>query len=328
LKEIKLNPEFLEIYEKSISGKITKEDALNLFDFDVYDLLNISYHLKKAFNKEKIDTCSIINAKSGRCGENCIFCSQSVHNNSKIDICNLKSKKEILKNAKAIENYSNRFSIVVSGKNISEEEFKNILEMIEEIQNKTKLKACVSLGLLNKDQLKALKERNVRIHNNLETSENYFKNICTSHEYKDKVEVIKIAKEIGIEICSGGIFGLGESRKDRIDLFFDLKALDVDSIALNLLNPIPGTKIHEKIVKNELKEITPIEALKSICISRIIMPKKVIRLCGGREYVLKDLQSLSLLPLDGLMVGNYLTTSGRNIQSDLKMIEDMGFKRW
>jgi len=328
LKELKLNPEFLEIYEKSVSGKITKKDALNLFEFDVYDLLNISYHLKKAFNKEKIDTCSIINAKSGRCSENCIFCSQSIYNNSKIEIYNLKSKEEILKNAKAIENYSNRFSIVVSGKNISEEEFKNILEIIKEIQNKTKLKVCVSLGLLNKDQLKALKERNVRIHNNLETSENYFKNICTSHEYKDKIEVIKIAKNIGLEICSGGIFGLGESPKDRIDLLFDLKALDVDSIALNLLNPISGTKIHEKIEKNELKEINPIEALKSICIARIIMPEKVIRLCGGREYVLKDLQSLSLLPLDGLMVGNYLTTSGRNIQSDIKMIEDMGFKRW
>ncbi|WP_048059228.1 biotin synthase BioB [Methanococcus vannielii] len=327
MNERKLNKDFLEIYEMSISGKIKKEDALEILKLDVYDLLHISYHLKKAFNKEKIETCSIINAKSGFCSENCNFCSQSIHNNSKINIYGLKSKEEILKSAKSIENYSNRFSIVSSGKKISEKEFEDILEIIDEIKNKTKLKVCVSLGLLNKSQLKALMKKNIRIHNNLETSKNYFKNICTTHEYEDKVDVIKNGKKLGLQICSGGIFGLGEDIIDRIDLLYELKELNVDSISLNLLNPIEGTKMREKINSKEIKSIEPIDALKSICISRIIMPERVIRLCGGREYVLKDLQSLSLLAVDGLMIGNYLTTSGRNIQSDLRMIEDMGFKK-
>ncbi|MBA2850359.1 biotin synthase [Methanococcus maripaludis] len=327
MKEIKLNSDSLEIYEKSVSEKLNRNDFINLWDLDLNDLLDISYNLKKLFNKNKIDLCSIMNAKSGICPENCIFCSQSKHNTSKIDNYELKSKEEILKNAKSVEKYSNRFSIVVSGKTVTDLEFEKIIESIEEIQNKTKLKVCVSLGLLNKDKLKALKERNVRIHNNLETSENYFKNICTSHDYEEKIKVILEAKKIGLEMCSGGIFGMGETIEDRVDLFLDLKKLGVDSVALNLLNPIYGTKIYEKIKSGDISPINSTDALKSICIARIALPDKVIRLCGGREHVLKDMQKYSLLALDGLMIGNYLTTNGQNIQSDLKMIEEMGFGR-
>ncbi|WP_459201096.1 biotin synthase BioB [Methanococcus sp. CF] len=327
MKEIKLNPDSLEIYEKSAANKLNKNDLIELWNLDLNDLLDISYNLKKLFNKDKIDLCSIMNAKSGICPENCIFCSQSKHNSSKIDTYKLKSKEEILKNATSVEKYSNRFSIVVSGKTVTDLEFENILESIEEIQTKTKLKVCVSLGLLNKDKLNALKEKNVRIHNNLETSENYFKNICTSHEYSEKIKVIQNAKKIGLEMCSGGIFGMGESIADRVDLFLDLKKLGVDSVALNLLNPIYGTKIYEKINSGDISPINPTDALKSICIARIALPNKVIRLCGGREHVLKDMQKYSLLALDGLMIGNYLTTNGQNIQFDLKMIEEMGFER-
>ncbi|MBA2861204.1 biotin synthase BioB [Methanococcus maripaludis] len=327
MKEIELNSDSLEIYEKSASEKLNKKDLVDLWNLDLKNLLDISYSLKKLFNKEKIDLCSIMNAKSGVCSENCIFCSQSKHNSSKIDTYELKSKEEILKNAKSVEKYSNRFSIVVSGKSVTDLEFENIIESIEEIQNKTKLKVCVSLGLLNKDKLKALKEKNVRIHNNLETSENYFKNICTSHDYIDKIKVILEAKKMGLEMCSGGIFGMGESVADRVDLLLDLKKLDVDSVALNLLNPICGTRIYDKINSGEFIEINHTDALKSICIARIALPKKVIRLCGGREHVLKDMQKYSLYVLDGLMIGNYLTTNGQNIQSDLKMIDEMGFKQ-
>ena len=323
--------EILKFYEKSIKNEITYKDAIELWDYDVYDLLYMAYRVKRYYgtinkNNNKIDLCSIINAKSGRCPENCAFCSQSVHNKVHINIYDLKPKEEILKYAKYIEKYSNRFSIVVSGKTVNDDEFEKIMDIIKEIKEKTNLKVCVSLGILNKDKLKHLKELNVRIHNNLETSRDYFNNICTTHKYDDKIKTIKTAKKLGLEVCSGGIFGLGETFEDRIKMFKELKYLKVDSVALNIIHPIEGTKIYNLIEKNKIKRITPIEALKSIAIAKIYMPDKEIRLCGGREYNLGDLQSLSLLALDGLMIGNYLTTKGRNIDDDIKMINNMGFK--
>ena len=329
--------ELLQFYEKSIRKEITYKDAIELWDYDVYDLLYTAYSVKKYYNNKnnnsnnnannnKIDLCSIINAKSGRCPENCAFCSQSIHNKVNINIYDLKPKEEILKYAKYIEKYSNRFSIVVSGKTVNDDEFEKIIDIIKEIKEKTNLKVCVSLGILNKDKLKHLKELNVRIHNNLETSRDYFNNICTTHKYDDKIKTIKTAKKLGLEVCSGGIFGLGETFEDRIKMFEELKYLKVDSVALNIIHPIEGTKIYNLIEKNKIKRITPIEALKSIAIAKIYMPDREIRLCGGREYNLGDLQSLSLLALDGLMVGNYLTTKGRNIEDDIKMINNMGFK--
>ena len=323
--------EILKFYEKSIKNEITYKDAIELWDYDVYDLLYMAYRVKRYYatinkNNNKIDLCSIINAKSGRCPENCAFCSQSIHNKVHINIYDLKPKEEILKYAKYIEKYSNRFSIVVSGKTVNDDEFEKIMDIIKEIKEKTNLKVCVSLGILDKDKLKHLKELNVRIHNNLETSRDYFNNICTTHKYDDKIKTIKTAKKLGLEVCSGGIFGLGETFEDRIKMFEELKYLKVDSVALNIIHPIEGTKIYNLIEKNKIKRITPIEALKSIAIAKIYMPDKEIRLCGGREYNLGDLQSLSLLALDGLMVGNYLTTKGRNIEDDIKMINNMGFK--
>ena len=323
--------EILKFYEKSIKNEITYKDAIELWDYDVYDLLYMAYRVKRYYatinkNNNKIDLCSIINAKSGRCPENCAFCSQSIHNKVHIDIYDLTPKEEILKYAKYIEKYSNRFSIVVSGKTVNDDEFEKIIDIIKEIKEKTNLKVCVSLGILDKDKLKHLKELNVRIHNNLETSRDYFNNICTTHKYDDKIKTIKTAKKLGLEVCSGGIFGLGETFEDRIKMFEELKYLKVDSVALNIIHPIEGTKIYNLIEKNKIKRITPIEALKSIAIAKIYMPDREIRLCGGREYNLGDLQSLSVLALDGLMVGNYLTTKGRNIEDDIKMINNMGFK--
>ncbi|AEH06258.1 biotin synthase BioB [Methanothermococcus okinawensis] len=324
--------ELLQIYEKSIKNRITYEDAVKLWDYDVYDLLYLAYSVKKYYNikkynnPSKFDLCSIINAKSGRCPENCAFCSQSIYNKTNINIYDLKPREEILKYAKYMEKYSHRFSIVVSGKTVNDSEFEKIINTIKEIIEKTNLKVCASLGILDKDRLKELKELNVRIHNNLETSRAYFDNICTTHKYDDKIKMIKIAKKFGLEVCSGGIFGLGETFKDRIKMFEELKNLNVNSVALNIIHPIEGTKTYKLIEENKIKKITPIEALKSMAIAKIYMPDREIRLCGGREYNLNDLQGLALLSLDGLMVGNYLTTKGRNIDDDIKMINDMGFK--
>ncbi len=326
--------EILDYLEKSLKNKISFEDALYLYNnFSVIDLLYLSFKLKSKINKD-IKLCSIMNAKSGKCSEDCIFCSQSIHNKCKIPIYPLKSKREILECAKKIEiennkienKYKNkklkieRFSIVVSGKKINDDEFTEIVESIELIKEETNLKVCCSLGLLDKEKLKELKKLDVRIHNNLETSKNYFKNICSTHSYEDKVKVIKEAKKIGLEVCSGGIFGLGESLYDRISLAFELKELNVDSVPINILHPIEGTKVYEKIKSEVIKVISIPEILKSIAIFKIIMPYTEIRLAGGRIYNLKDYQSYALMALDGLMVGNYLTTKGRNLEDDLNMI--------
>ena len=326
--------EILDYLEKSLKNKISFEDALYLYNnFSVIDLLYLSFKLKSKINKD-IKLCSIMNAKSGKCSEDCIFCSQSIHNKCKIPIYPLKSKRDILECAKKIEiennkienKYKNkklkieRFSIVVSGKKINDDEFTEIVESIELIKEETNLKVCCSLGLLDKEKLKELKKLDVRIHNNLETSKNYFKNICSTHSYEDKVKVIKEAKKIGLEVCSGGIFGLGESLYDRISLAFELKELNVDSVPINILHPIEGTKVYEKIKSGVIKIISIPEILKSIAIFKIIMPYTEIRLAGGRIYNLKDYQSYALMALDGLMVGNYLTTKGRNLEDDLNMI--------
>ncbi|HID47348.1 MAG TPA: biotin synthase BioB [Methanothermococcus okinawensis] len=315
-------------YERVIRGKISFKDILDLWnEGDTYDLLYLAYSVKRYYrgNPRKIDLCSIVNARSGRCPENCIFCSQSIYHNTSVKTYGLKPKEEILKYAKYMENYCSRFSIVVSGRSIEDRDFERIVDTVRELKERTKLNICVSLGILERDKLKELKELGVRIHNNLETSQEYFEQVCTTHSYEEKIRTIRYAKKLGLEVCSGGIFGLGESYIDRIKMLKELKDLNVDSVALNILHPIRGTKIYTLIEKGAIKEITPEEALKSIALSKIILPDREIRLCGGRLYKLRDLQCLSLLAVDGLMVGNYLTTQGRSLEDDIRMIRDMGF---
>ncbi|GBF35960.1 biotin synthase BioB [Methanofervidicoccus abyssi] len=318
----------MRYYEKVIKGKISSRDVLDLwYEGDVYDLLYLAYSIKRYYsnNPLKIDLCSIVNARSGRCPEDCIFCSQSIYHQTDIKTYELKPKKDILKYAKYMERYCSRFSIVVSGRSIEDRDFEKVVDTIKELKKKTKLKICVSLGILDRNKLRELKELEVRIHNNLETSREHFEKVCTTHSYEEKIRTIKYAKELGLEVCSGGIFGLGESHIDRIKMLEELRNLNVDSVALNILHPIKGTKVYYLIEKGEIKEISPEEALKSIALGKIILPDKEIRLCGGRLYKLKDLQCLSLLAIDGLMVGNYLTTQGRSIEDDIRMIKDMGF---
>ncbi|HIQ32291.1 MAG TPA: biotin synthase BioB [Methanothermococcus okinawensis] len=318
----------MKYFSKAIRGRLSFRDIVDLWnECDTYDLLYLAYSLKRHYSKNplKIDLCSIVNARSGRCPENCIFCSQSIYHNTGIATYGLKPKEEILRYAKYMERYCNRFSIVVSGRSIGERDFERVVDTIRELKEKTRLKICVSLGILDRDKLKELKELEVRIHNNLETSQEYFEKVCTTHSYEEKLRTIRYAKRLGLEVCSGGIFGLGESYIERIKMLEELKRLKVDSVPLNILHPIEGTRIHQLIERGEVREITPEEALKSIALGKIVMPDREIRLCGGRLYKLRDIQCLSLLAVDGLMVGNYLTTHGRSIEEDIRMIRDMGF---
>jgi biotin synthase len=218
---------------------------------------------------------------------------------------------------------AHRFGIVTSGRGVHEErEVETIARAVEIVAGSLPLEPCVSLGLVEGEFLHRLRDAGLtRYHHNLETAESFFPNICTTRRYEDSVETVRAAREVGLKTCSGGIFGLGESKAQRVELLEALRQLDVDSVPLNFLNPIPGTRLEGR------KTLEPLEGLKIIAVARLMMPDKEIRVCGGREVTLRDLQSWALLAgADGLMVGGYLTTAGRGVDEDLRMIADAGFE--
>ena len=210
--------------------------------------------------------------------------------------------------------------MVTSGYMLTEKEIESISNAAAIIKKKTDLSVCVSLGMLTEPMILQLKESGVTTcHHNLETARSYFDQICTTHDYDEDIETIKLAKSAGLKVCSGGILGLGETWEQRIELAFTLKELDVDSIPINFLNPIPGTRMENRPL------LPPMEALKSIALFRLINPGKNITICGGREITLRDYQSwVFMAGANGLMVGNYLTTQGRSIKMDMNMIKEMG----
>lgn len=287
---------------------------------DLFDLFSISNRLRSKLGNT-VDLCTITNAKSGRCPEDCKFCAQSAHHRAKTGEYPLLSPGKLLEDAINAEKAgARRFSIVTSGNHLKPEEFESILDAVRLIKSRTGLEVCTSIGALSLEPAGKLKEAGVsRIHHNLESSESFFRRICSTHTYADRIRTIRIAKEAGLEVCSGGILGLGESMQDRIKLALTLRELDVDSVPINILNPIQGTPMENAA------PLPPIEILKSIAIFRLILPEKNIRLAGGREKNLRDLQSLALFcGANGLMLGNYLTTAGRSPKSDLQMILDAG----
>ena len=266
--------------------------------------------------------CSIINAKSGLCPEDCSFCSQSVHHETNIEIHPLVDSSQILNAAlNAVGNGAREFSIVTSGKGLTgRKELEVISTSIREMKGKVLIERCASLGIMDKESLRLLKDSGLQsYHHNLETARSFFPEVCTTHDYDEDVKAVRVAKELGFRVCCGGIFGLGESWEQRIEMAFTLRELDVDSIPINFLNPIKGTKMEGT------NYLTPMECLKIIALYRCVHPKRDIFICGGREVNLRDLQSMMFLAgANGTMVGNYLTTSGRPAEDDLTMIRDLG----
>jgi len=304
---------------------IDKEFALylsGLNNTDVFELFTLSNRMRLSFKGNKIDLCSIVNAKSGACPEDCFFCAQSSRSKADIKVYPLLDKGRILEAAIAAkENGVKRFCIVTSGKKPSKREMDEICIFISEIKA-LGLLPCATLGMLNYTELEQLKDAGLhRYHHNLETSEAFFREICTTHTYKEKLRTIEAARSLGLSICSGGIFGLGELWEDRIDMAVALKGLGVDSIPINFLTPIKGTPFGDRDL------LSPLEALKIIAIYRLILPQCEIRVCGGRPSTLRELHPyIFLAGADGLLLGNYLTTAGRNPQDDLQMIKDLGLE--
>jgi len=320
-------PKILELRKKAMSGKgVSYGEAkwlLGRNDDETLEVIAAANEIRRHFKGNKVKLCSIVNAKSGKCSENCSFCAQSSHHKAKIDVYPMISHEEMYENArKAKKSGTTCFSIVTSGKGInSQKEIDEICLALKKIGS-IDINRCASLGILSRDQLKKLKAAGLKkFHHNLETSKSHFGKICTTHKYEDRIATIKAAKEAGLSVCSGGIFGLGESLAQRVELAFMIKELDPDSIPINFLNPIKGTKLE----KNRLLE--PLEALRIIAMFRFVMPEKDIVICGGREVTLRSLQPLMFSAGANMtMLGNYLTTAGNKPEDDIKMISDLGLE--
>lgn len=319
----------IALAEKVLDGQaITKEEAnylINVSDDDTMVLLSMADKIRQKFAGDAVDCCAIINGRSGKCSENCKFCAQSAHYCTGVKEYGLLSEEEIFSAAqKAKAAGAVRFSVVTSGRGQSKkDDFVNICRILARIKKELQIEVCASLGILTLEQAKALREAGVtRYHSNLETAGSYFPDICTTHTYEDKFVTIKNAQAAGLRVCSGGIFGLGETREQRVEMAFTLKELGIDSVPLNLLTPIPGTPFETN------KPLPPLEILRAYAVFRFILPEAQIRTAGGREVNLRDLQALALNGgASGIMIGGYLTTAGRGTERDIQMLKDLGRPR-
>ena len=321
---------YLRAADEIIDGNpISTKQALEFIstsDDKTFEFLAAANLLRKTFKANKVKLCAIVNAKSGQCSENCSFCAQSVHYKTNVPSHPLMTAKEIIKTAKAAERnmQATCFSIVTSGRSTkSEQELAAIGSALRTINDQTSLNRCVSLGALSAESIQQLKNSGLkRLHHNLETAESFFGQVCTTHSYAERLETIKLAKQAGLEVCSGGIFGLGESLEQRVELAFTLKELAVESVPINILNPVAGTP-----AAKSYKPLTPLEVLRLVATYRFILPNADIGLFGGRERALGELQPLMFIAgANVTLVGDYLTTKGQAPAKDLKMITDLGLE--
>jgi biotin synthase len=290
-------------------------------DNNILEIMKKANALRKQYKQNTVFTCGIINAKSGFCSQDCAFCAQSIHHQTNAKTYPLFDKQTIIDQALKFEDHgTSHFSIVTSGFMLNSQEMDTICNAIIEIRKRTNISICTSLGTISSKMAHQLKQSGVtNYHHNLETAQSYFRQICTTHDYHDDIETIHMAKSAGLSVCCGGIMGLGESWEQRIELAFLLRELKVDSIPINFLNPIPSTKLENQAL------LSSSTALKCIALFRLIHPEKDIVVCGGREITLKKDQSrLFFAGANGLMIGDYLTTPGQQIETDLKMIHDLG----
>lgn len=303
-----------DLADKIIDGyEITKEEALELYDAPLDELRESASKITSHFFKEAIELCCISNGKCGKCSENCKFCSQSRYYNTEIQQSVLKSVDEFFKEAQANDKGGvHRFSIVTAGVRLSKAELKTIAQAYKKISSELKISCCGSLGLLDYDDFVMLKESGLkRYHNNLETSPNFFKEICTTHTMKQKEDTIALAKKAGLEICSGCILGMGESVEDRVDIALELRKLQVDSTPINILNPIKGTPLENR------PTVHPDEVRRTIALFRHVLPKTVLRLAGGRLIIQKYFTDLYKYGINAEITGDMLTTAGLTVADDI-----------
>lgn len=312
-----------KLKSKILSGdSCTKEEALGLYYQPLDELCQAANEIRKQFCSNQFDICTIINGKSGRCSENCKFCSQSSHHHACVAEYPLLPAEKIIEDAKSNhEQGVLRYSIVTSGKRLSDIEIDEMCNAVKQIREQMGISVCISFGLLNKVQFKKLKEAGVtRVHNNLETSRRNFPNICTTHTFDDKINAIQAAQSAGITVCSGGIMGLGETWEDRIDMALTIRELGIKNVPINMLNPIPGTPFekNEKLTNEDMRRI--------VAVYRFLLPSASIRLAGGRGLLSDKGEDCFLSGANAAISGDMLTTAGITIETDMKLLKKLGYE--
>lgn len=297
---------------------MNKEELLKLYNEDLDTLLETA----SKYIKKDIEFCSLINARNGKCSQNCKYCAQSSHYCTNIESYPLVPLEEVKKIAlEAKSHKASRFAIVTSGKTPDESDFDTILKMIEEVNKIDGLKSCASIGILNEEQAKKLSEIGLkRFHHNINTSKSYYPSVCTTHSWDDRLNTCKLVKKYGMELCCGVILGIGESVEQRIEMALELAEIQPDSIPINILMPIPETPFenyHDKIDEENV--------LRTLAIFKIANPNSILRFCGGRMRLSEENQRKALNScVEGIMVGNYLTTVGKAPEEDLKTVQELG----
>ncbi|MEE8359765.1 MAG: biotin synthase BioB [Candidatus Omnitrophota bacterium] len=268
----------------------------------------------------KLELCSIINAKAGRCAEDCKFCAQSCRHSTGAPSYPLKDKDQIIEAAGRAKNIgAEKFGIVTSGNRLNPKEIDSIADAIHSIKKDIGIVPCASLGALDKEELKTLREAGLtRYHHNIETSKRFYPSVVTTHLFEERLKTIEMAKETGLQVCSGGIIGMGETWQDRVDMAETLKSLGVDSVPINLLVPIKGTPY------GSIDTISCDDAIRTIAIFRIILEGRIIKIAAGREAVLKDSQALGFKAgANGMLIGGYLTVKGQEVESDHHLVREI-----
>ena len=311
-----------ELAEAIISGRRLRrdDDSAWMADCELEPFCQASDRIRRAFCGDRVDLCTIINGKSGRCSENCRFCAQSSLHDTCCEEYGFLDPDAIVKNAKANDAEGViRFSIVTSGRALTGAEFDKALLAFRKMRAETGLQLCASMGLISRDQLIALKEAGVtRYHENIETSRRNFPNICTTHTYDDKTQTIRTAREIGLSVCSGGIIGMGETWENRIDMAISLAELGIRSIPLNALTPIAGTPLESQ------PTLTEDQIRRTVAIFRFFVPEADIRIAAGRILCANNGASLFQSGASAAITGNMLTTTGTTIRDDMRMLSELG----
>jgi biotin synthase len=294
---------------------------LNCPDDELLDLMSAAFRIRKQHFGKTVQLYFLMNAKSGLCPEDCSYCSQSKDSTAEIPKYNILSRDKLLDGAKiAAERNAKTYCIVISARAPSERELTAVETIVPQIKEQYDLKICACLGLLSDDQAQRLCDAGVdRVNHNLNTSESNYANICTTHSYQDRLDTLHAVRRAGMEICSGGIIGMGEKNQDVIDMAFALRNLQADSIPLNFLNSIEGTRLEN------INTLTPQYCLKALAMYRFANPTTELRIAGGRELHLGSLQPLGLYAANSIFVGDYLTTAGQAPDADYQMIKDLGF---
>jgi len=319
--------ELIEEIESRIldGGKIERKEAAGLWNLPYNLLMKLAAaadRIRINFLGNRFDSCSLINAKSGMCSEDCAFCAQSAKHGGASEIYDLKSTAEILDAARVAKAFgAGRFCTVTSGGALSEQDFDRLMEALRIVKTEVDIALDASLGFLNEDRAAKLFGAGVtRYNHNLESSRDYYPSICSTHSYESRVRTVELVKSKGASACCGGIIGLGETPSHRIDLAFTLSDLGVDCVPINIINPRPGTPLQDTIPPE------PMEIIKTIALFRLVLPTATIKIAGGRERNLGDFQAMALRSgANGMIIGGYLTTAGRSVEDDLRMVRQAGF---